>query len=712
MSKLLIIERMSQVEELIHYCKQTKTASIDFETTSVSYALPNEYPLILGVSFQPGSSWILPLQHKDSPFKKTWKKYFKLFAKEVLEDWDIVKVAWNLKFEDKWCMRYGVKMKGRLFDGMLAKYCLDEERPNDLKSFVELMFPQYAKYEDNIKDRLPWKDKDFLKLSTYCGIDSDLTNRGMIYMEPKLIKLGFYNLFRNLLMMASRVLAESEYRGMLINKTYLEDLMATYKIKIGESETKLRNIPAILKYDRKYHKYHLKQLIEKVKLEIEGIEEEDAPNSERLIMNRNNKIANYLNGKFSNKDRYDGFNFGSPKQLEQFLFSSKFGLRLKPGKKTESGANSTDEETLEELKKHDKSGFMDGLLGHRGLVKLDSTYISGMHPILDLHDRVHAGFKINGTVTGRLSCVEPNLQNIPRDTTASDIKRMFTAPPGYLLLEVDYSQAELRVVAELAQDKVMIDIFKRNYNIHVATACKVNHCLEKYDEIKAIIKKGDAMDGEELKKPENKNILFWLKQKKRAKTINFGILYGQTEKKLSIELECSEDEAKEVIKDWFAAYPGVRRWMKKQKKFVHEHGYVMSMFGRKRRLYNIDAHEFWKVSEAERQAINTPIQGTASDFGLFASAIIREQILQGILPIDMQQAYTVHDSIGFYIRPKDIHGVIPKLKDICNNPQTQRYFNFQLKSVYMKVSAEVGIGWGMLNEYDEQENYSKLLKTA
>lgn len=704
---------MQDVKRLIKHCIATGMCSHDFETTSLKYYSPSEVPLCLGVSFQPGSAWVIPLGHKDSWARTIWPKILRLFGKKIIQNPDITKVAWNFKFEYKWWLRCNIKPMGRLFDGMLAKYCLDEEPPHGLKEFVDGKFPEYAGYEDKIDKRVPWAQKDLPKLMEYCGIDCDLTLRGMIFMEPKLIDKGFYNLFRNLLMMATRVFGESEYRGIAVDRSYLETTMGIYKTKIAASDEKLRKNRKLLKYDRRYKRYHLRQLIEKVKLEIEEIEESDAPNAPRLIANRNAKIQNFLAGKFSNKDRYDGFNFNSPKQMGEFFYTSPFGLKLKPLKHTDSGAPSTDEESIEHLQKLDKSGFMEQLLLHRGLVKLDSTYISGIHPLLDHVDRVHANFKIHGTVTGRLSCGDPNLQNIPRDTTSSDIKKMFIPPPGYLLLEVDYSQAELRVVAELAKDKVMIDIFKRNYNIHVATACKVNHCLERYDEIKAIIKKGDALSGDELKDPKNKDILFWLKQKKRAKTINFGILYGQGAKKLSVELECTEDEAEDIIAQWFKAYPGVKRWIKNQQKFCKKHEYVTNMFGRKRRLYNVSSPNKWEVLEALRQAVNTPIQGTSSDFAVFSTVILREEVAKGrILPPDMQQCYEVHDSIGFYIRPWDIHRVIPVIKKICDNPLTMRYFGFNLQHVEMKVSAEVGLNWGSLNEYDPKEDYTTWLKKA
>lgn len=701
-----MVETMAQVEELIHACKTTKYASHDYETTGLRYHSPNEFPLCLGVSFQPGSAWVIPLGHPESPFKKKdkWVKVLKLFGREVLEDWEIVKIAWNLKFEGKWHMKYDIKMNGRVFDAMLGKYCLDEERPHGLKDFIDQFYPQYSGYAIPTKNLIA---QPLDKVATYCGIDTDLTLRSMIYIENKLMDLGFYNLFRNLLMMGSRVLMESEYRGLKINRKYLEDLMSKYRVKIQEAETQLENTPSVRKFETKYRKKHLKQLIEKQQLEIEEIAQEGKPNAQRLINAREKKIQGYALGQFNNKERYDGFNFGSPKQLIEFLYTSKFGLGLKPIKRTEKGQPSTDEESLIALQKYDKSGFMENLMTLRGLTKINSTYIEGMHPLLDLNDRVHANFKIHGTVTGRLSCDEPNLQNIPRGTTAADIKTMFIPPAGYLLLEVDYSQAELRVVAELARDKAMIDIFQREYNIHVATACKANKALDRYDEIKKIIKIGEAIDSVELQKPENKEAFFWVKEKKKAKTINFGILYGQGPDKLAAGMGCTVPEAEAFTKQWYDAYPEVTAWIKRQKKYAHKYGYVYSIFGRKRRLYNINSDRYGLMLEAERQAVNTPIQGAASDFGLLSQIVIRDKILRGEFPRDLHQVYTVHDSIGYYIRPKHIHELVPKIIEICDNPNTKEYFGFELKHVKMKVSPEVGKDWGDLTEYHKDTDYTK-----
>lgn len=738
-NRLIIIRKEKGVRKLIRYCKQTKYCSFDFETTGLKYKDPDQYPLILGVTFQPGSSYIIPLAHKDSPFKRKWRRIFIKFGREVLEDPEITKVCWNLKFEYKWCMRYGIMLKGRLFDAMLAKYLLDEERPHGLKEFVKVMFPEYAGYEEQLKGDdgkgVDWRNTDFQKLSEYCGIDCDRTLVAMIIMEPKLIKEGFYSMFRNMMMMFTRVIAEAEYEGIMVDREYLAALMKEYATKIDKAKLALSQDRALLKYERFYKQEHLQKLIDQTKLEIRQIKKDktrDDNSKGRLIINRRAKITRFLEGKMQGKKEvWDGMNFASPAQVKNFFFKppygKEYGLKLTPktftknkntGQRTDNP--STAEDVILDLMPKDKTGFMQKLLDFRALEKLDSTYIRGMWQHLDQWDRVHAGFKINGTVTGRLSCVEPNLQNIPRDTTAADIKRMFIPPPGFLLLEVDYSQAELRIIAEVSGDIAMIEIFKKNYNIHVATACKMKTDkkltkyggIKDYETIKGLIKKGDDLGGKELEKPENKELLFWQKQKKKGKSLNFSIVYQQGLDAMSATLECTKDEAAEFQQDWFDQFPQAAAWIKKQKKLAHKQGYVKNIFGTKRRLHDINSGIHWQEAEAERQAVNAPIQGGSGYFTLFSMVVIREKILKGELPRDLRAVYTVHDSIGYYIRPADVHKVIPELIKICDNPETMKYFGFELKDVKMKVSAELGTHWAKLLGYDPWVDYTKWVKPA
>lgn len=719
MSRYKIVKTWDEIYQIIEWVKQTKYFSHDFETSAGSFANPLEYPTILGISFQIGSSYIIPLGHKDSPFKKDYEKILKLIGKEILQNAEIIKIAWNFKFEQKWFMRYGCFYRGRCFDGMLAKYCLDEERPNDLKSMVERTLDDFADYEDEVgklASKLGWANVPLEPLSKYCGIDCDATLRLMVHYEQKLIKAGLYNLFRNLIMPGSAVLAESEFKGMPVDVKYLDKLIIDFQTQIDDNEKKLRNHIKLVKFERRQKSKAINKLIEDVKLEIEAIEEEDKPNAQRLIKGREEKISRYLAGELTtNKERklIEPFNFNSPKQLIDFLYVDKKGLAFPITDytidkfKQQTSTPSTAEATLEKLKVRDKSGFIDQLLTHRGLTKLHSTYMVGMKKLVDEDNKVHANFKIHGTVTGRLSCSDPNLQNIPRDTTSSAIKKMFISPSAKLILQIDYSQAELRVIAEVANEKSMLEWFSSGKDIHLASACK------KYN---ADYGKAAKI----LKDEKHKDYELWKIRRKQAKTINFGIVYCQTAKKLAITLSepakdgrpaivVTVDDAQEFLNQFNRDFPNIAKFMKKQKKLAYEFGYVKTLFGRKRRLPNIYSSEFGIRAEAERQSVNAPIQGTASDFAFFSSILIRERAIKNP-QWGLEQMYTVHDSLGFSINPKYIHEVVPIINAICENPQTQRWFKFSMTKVKMGVDFEIGENWGALKKYNKENKYETQTK--
>lgn len=714
MSLLKQCKTKKEVKELISYVRQTKYMAFDFETTGLEYHNELEYPTIISISFQPGSAWVIPLGHYESPFKDNWRDIMQML-KPLFEDYSIVKIAHNFKFEYKWLMAEGIFCKGRLFDTMLAKYCLDEEKPHGLKELVARLFPEYANYDDEVKilvKKYGWARVPLDRLSHYGGLDADLTLRIMIFLEERLIKKGFYNLFRNLLMMMTRVLAEAEFRGMNIDRPYLESLMGKYQEKIREVETNLRNVRKLRKYEKVKFKEKKKKLIQDIEDELDAL-----PKGNSILRtNRLRKIDRICAGDFTKKEKeyLEPTNFSSPKQLIDLLFFHKNGFKFKVVSyttdqfKRPTKTPSTDESVLLVLKKKDTTGFIENLLELRGLEKLYGTYVKGMLEQTTPKNKVHASFHLL-TVTGRLGCKEPNLQNIPRVLTGGDIKPMFIPPPGMLLLEVDYGQAELRVVAEMAKDEVMIDIFRRGYNIHVATACLMNGGIGMYDKVKSILKNENHPEFE-----------FWERNKKKAKTINFGILYEQGPDALAESLGCSRDEAKEFKEDWLNTYPGVKKWIAARHKQAMTDGYVVGMFGRWRRLPDAmypnyeaakRANMLGKWSEAKRQSVNSPIQGTASDFTSLSQIVIRKQQKLGLLPATLQEAYTVHDSIGFYIYPQDIHWTVPKIIKICDNPETQRYFGFRLKHVEMKVSAEIGKSWGALKDYDAWTNYKSWVST-
>lgn len=745
-SELKIITKEKQVDKLIAYCKKTGYCSLDFETNARPFHDPLFLPTVLGISFQPGSGYVIPLAHKDSKFKRKsiWLRILKKIGKELLENPNIIKVAWNFHFEMKVLKVYDIKLKGRVFDGIMAKYLLKEERPNGLKEQVDLFIPQFAGYalpgtpsskakREKIIDF--WSNVDINELSKYCALDCDLTLRLMMFYEKLLLKHGFYKLFRNMLMMGTRVLSDSEYHGMPVDKGFLDELVIIYGDKIVKLESDLQRHPIINKFQKGLVAERVLKHIAGVEKEVSEITDELAEfleahrkatkkgkydeakriqtkiNAKRkAIQGREDKIDRLIAHDFRTKGEQkilEKVNFASPQQMISLFHTSKYGFKFKVVKytvdkktKKETKTPSTDEEVLEALKPKDKSGFIENLLEFRGVSKLHSTYIVGMRDILSVDSRIHPSYLLYGTVTGRLSSINPNFQNIPRDTTNKDIKKMFIPPKNKILVQLDYSQAELRVMAAQANETEMLRWFREGRDIHLAVACDKNKW--NYDWALEILNKEDKADP---------NFFKVKTQRKYAKTINFGIIYGQTANKLSIGMETSVKEAEIYLQEYNRRFPNIAKFIKKQNKYAARHGYVRNLFGRKRRLPNIWHSEWGKKAEAQRQSVNAPIQGAASDYTLFSSILIWEKIQLGQLPKNMIQCYTVHDSLGFFMDAEDVHWVIPILEQICSNPETMEWFGFQIDSVRMQVDFEVShINWASLSTYRKDTDYVKLVK--
>jgi DNA polymerase-1 len=720
-----IITKDKDINKLISYCKKTNWCSFDFETNGYPFHHPLFLPTTISISFQPGTSYVIPLAHKDSPLLKgkKWLKVLKRIGRRLFENTDIIKVGWNIKFEALILKIYNIELIGRVFDAMLAKYLLQEERPNDLKSIVAMFLPEFANYDlkgqpsgDDLEKTVKfWSNVELNELCKYNGLDSDLTLRLMWFFESKLIQHGFYKLFRNMLMMGTRVLIDSELKGFNIDKPYLDNLVKSYKIKVDELEEELYNHPVVKRFEKSLIKERINNYIISIEEEIEDLENELNKTSKKedkkinalnkKIKTRNDKITSIRNGNIVTKKEeklFERFNMASPKQLIGLLFTSKYGFRFKVIRNTvdknkkETDNPSTDESVLNELLPKDKSGFIEGILRHRGLSKLYSTYVLGMHNKLSNGNRIHGSFLLHGTVTGRLSSRNPNLQNIPRDTTASDIKKMFITDKGYNLLQLDYSQAELRVIAAASKETEMLKWFRENRDIHLAVACDKNKW--DYDWALLIYEKEDKNDP---------NFIKIKTERKFAKTINFGIIYGQGANMLSLGMGTSVKEAQKYLDQYTKRFPNIWKFINKQHKYANKNGYVYNLFGRKRRLPNIWSSEWGKKAEAQRQSVNAPIQGAASDYTLFSSILIWEMVQKGLLPRDFLQIFTVHDSLGFLIKPKDIHKTIPILEKICSNPETKEWFDFQIDEVTMKVDFEISdTNWAQLNKYLVNKEYN------
>lgn len=456
-TKYHILENEQQLDMLIDACKKTGYASVDFETTGNRIYNNDFYPTILGVCFEPGRAGVIPLGHFDSKFKKSWKTKLQKFGEEVIANENIVKVAWNAKFDMQVFHKYGIFHKGRLFDGMLAKYVLDEVRPHDLKNQVRRFLPKFGDYEEDYEGcNLPWDQKPLLGLSQYCAIDTDMCLRLFLFFEKKMMDKAFYPLFRNLIMPASNLLTKVETRGQRLDKEWHGELMEKYPRLILEAETKVRALKKVKRFEKSLIQQRLDKVISKIEEEIReskkviktSDDSRKIASAERSIKNREEKIARLMAGEFNTKSEkaiIEPINFGSASQMTQLLFLDPKGFRFPVVKYTQKDKKDTDnpsssEAVLLELQKTDKTGFIDTLLELRGLKQINNMFVKGFANLVQDDGRLHPKFHIQGTVSGRLSSSDPNAQQFPRLATNPDIRKCLVASPGRLYLMMDYSQ--------------------------------------------------------------------------------------------------------------------------------------------------------------------------------------------------------------------------------------------------------------------------------
>lgn len=706
------IDTPKKLDDLIIWCLESGIVSVDFETNAKPVYDDDFYPTILGVSFQPGYTWIIPLAHKDSPFRESWKRVFNKFCEAIITNPAIIKVAWNLHFEYSIFMKYGYRMRGRMFDAMLAKYLLDETRPNDLKAMVDRFLPQFSGYDlqgvpspkANPETKVKfWSNVPLETLSKYCGGDCDFTLRLMIHFEERLLDVGMYHLLRNLYMPLIRIISRTYLEGVMVDKSWLEYLDTKYENLIKALEDRLRKIPEVDQFNED-------QIESRVEAYIQGLEDEiDSGNlTQAQVRAREEKISRVEVGEPQTKKEIELFqeiNFGSPKQLGELFYLSEGGFRFPILDKTESGAPSTGEDTLIKLKEYDESGFIDLLLELRGLSKLHTTYIKNiLEDHIDSKGFIHPSYLPHATVTGRFGSRNPNFQNIPRTSTNADIKTYIIAPKDYYFVEIDGSQMELRVAAEIYQDRVMIDIFNKGQNIHVATSAKVFGV--DYD----IINKA-------RKDPHHPEHDISVVRHKTGKVLNFTIFYGAEGRKVAefvterTGIFTTKEQGDELIEAWFKAFPDAAKGIEKTRKLATQQGFIQSPLGRKRRLpillnKNNKFLRRGEWNEALRQAVNSPIQGFASDLTQWANIQIYREQLKGNLPDYLRLVSTVHDSLEFYVHKADIHTVVPRVTEIAAKAYgLHKYMGYKFKHVTQKFSAELGITWGHAEEYHKDTDY-------
>lgn len=717
-SRYDIIKSFSQVKRLVKACLKTGIASVDFETNAEGIYNKTFKPTILSVTFQVGSGVSIPLCHHEYE-NPHWKRWLKYFGRKVVENPNITKVGWNLKFDLQIFELYGIYVRGTVLDGMLMKYLLNEEKPNDLKSMVRRYLPEHGDYEKAEKfDKIPWDKKSLEPLCKYGCQDTDYTLRLAMFFESKLIEIGMYPLFRHLIMPASRVLQHAEKTGLYLDRKFNQELLESYKPKIEQATSNCLNLPRVKKFSRWLVQERISKYLAYIESELEDLDYHN-PKDARKIASREQKISNIRAGVFTTKKELEltrEVNLGSTIDLPLLLYSEKGFkfpiIKYTKDKKTNRDTDkpSTDEDTLVELRltvkdpESPKAIFLDNLLELRGLKKMYTTYIEGWHDKVQDDDRIHGQFKIIGTTSGRLSSSEPNLQQIPKTSVDANIKKQLVAPKGKLYMALDYSQAELRIMAHLSGDETYLEAFAKGQDPHLAIAA--NKYGVSYEEA------NKAYSDEQH--PDYK---LWKNRRKQAKQICFGIIYGIQKKLLAVKLSdpkagiiVTPDEAQQQLNEFFQEHPKIKKFMINQEKVLIKHGYIKSLFGRKRRLPQVYSDNEQEAAYAVRLSVNMPCQSAASDMNLFASILNYWKMRQGKLPF-MQETCNVHDATYYLVSPEYINTwVVYEIWETCRNPNTKEYFNFQIDDVSMSMDFVIGRSMAEELPFIPGYDYRKMLE--
>lgn len=363
------------------------------------------------------------------------------------------------------------------------------------------------------------------------------------------------------------------------------------------------------------------------------------------------------------------FNINSPKQLGEILFDT-LGLKPKNAKKTSTGQRSTKESELEKLR--DEHPIIVEILRYRELQKLVSTYVDSLPTMVGTDGRVHTTFLQTGTTTGRMASRDPNLQNIPaRTDEGRDVRRAFVASTGYTLVAIDYSQIELRIAAILSQDKNLMDIFIRHEDVHSGVASRVFN-----------VAPADVTSN----------------MRRKAKVINFGILYGMGVNALRQNLgeDSTRQEAQEFLNAYFNTFTKLAEYLEETKSTARQQGYTETLFGRRRHFPGITSSIPFIRAQAERMAINAPIQGTQSDIIRIAMTRISEYIKKNNLNEDVRMLLQIHDELIFEIKEDALKTVVPEIIQLMTTVLDVE----KTKGVPILADAKIGPNWEEMQAYN------------
>ncbi len=555
-------------EKQIALCEQLlqeKSFAFDTETEGLDPLTAG----LVGMSFaiREQGAWYVPV-----PANREEATGIVLRLAPALQHPEIEKVGQNIKFDILALRKYGVRVKGPLFDTMLAHYLLNPE----LRHGMDYLAETYLKYKTvPIEDLIGPKGKKQASMRTvpieqikeYAAEDADVTLRLKHYFAPLLKQEGLESLFFEMEMPLIYVLAEMEATGVKLDTNALKQSSEVLSQQLSTLEESIYDLAG------------------------------------------------------------QSFNINSTKQVGEILFDK---LKLdEKAKKTKTGGYSTSEEVLEKIR--GKHPIVDKLLEYRGIKKLLSTYIDALPALIHPETgKIHTSFNQAVTATGRLSSTNPNLQNIPvRDELGREIRKAFIADDDdCIFFSADYSQIELRLMAHLSNDPHMVEAFCSGADIHAATAAKIY-----------------GIPVEEVTSD----------MRRKAKTANFGIIYGISVFGLAERLSIPRAESKELIDGYFQTYPRIKEYMEESIRVAKEKGYVETLFKRKRFLPDINSHNAIVRGYAERNAINAPIQGSAADIIKLAMIRIHQRFEAEHLKSRM--ILQVHDELNFNVRKEEFDRV-------------------------------------------------------
>jgi DNA polymerase I len=558
-----------------------KVIAVDTETDSLSSMTAGLVGLCL--SCDEARGYYIPLAHTDELGLE-----LNNFNKELVSDWFTTlwndpQIEWvfhNAKFDLHILKRsFGINLKARISDSLIAAWMLS---PGDLGLGLDEQVRRHLHHEmipiENLigrgKNQITFNRVPVSDAYTYGAEDAVYTLRLWNTLLPKLKERDYEKFFLELEMPCLKVLFEMEEKGVSIDSEELKKQSAEIELRIIELEKEIYGM-------------------------AEGVE----------------------------------FNIGSPKQLAEVLFDH---LELPVIKKTQTG-RSTDSVVLEELSVVAPHPIVFAIMEYREIKKLQSTYLSVLPELVNPETkRIHTSFIQWGTATGRLSSREPNLQNIPIRTEAGKKIRAAFVPQKKddLILSVDYSQIELRMLAHLSGDEKLIAAYNHGADIHTQTAAAIfNVPLSEVTQ----------------------------DHRRDAKIVNFGVLYGMTAFRLARDLKISRTRAKEFIDDYFSLYQGVQQFIDKTVAFAHENGYVETLTGRRRYIPGIDSHDRTECQMAERMAVNTPVQGSAADLIKMAMIRIANRIEKEKLPLKM--ILQVHDELVFECPKSEVESLSLMVKE-------------------------------------------------